>query len=123
MLALIPLTPYDSSCKQPKKVLKQVNIFDTFIKKDTNAKLSQYAIFRPKKISKPLAKIVFKIVKPKKFVTPNKVIIFKEFSSGIQVFNSCYVNDIKNLALHKNYKKSCLVIKTNNNKNKNFELT
>ena len=53
----------------------------------------------------------------------NKVVRSKEVPNGRQVLNFCFVDEIKNLYTNKAYEKSCLVVKTNNKKDKNIELT
>lgn len=74
------------------------------------------------KITKLLKKDVSKVIILKEFVTFNKAVIFKEISSNIKVFSFCFVHEIKNPGIYKAYKKSCLILKTDNDKNKNFEL-
>lgn len=44
------------------------------------------------------------------------------FSSSIQGFNFCFINNIKDLYTDKVYKKSCPVLYTYNNKMKNLTL-
>ena len=46
----------------------------------------------------------------------------EEIQSSTQVFNSHFVNDIKDPYTDKAYKKSCLVVHTYNNKKKNLVL-
>lgn len=63
--------------------------------KYANPKLSA---FGQKKIERLLEKDGFKVVMPKKVL------------SSIQIFNSCFINDIKNLCTDKADKKSCLFV-------------
>lgn len=44
----------------------------------------------------------------------------KEIPSNIQVFNSCFINNIKDLCIDKFNEKSCLVVHAYNDKKKNF---
>lgn len=52
LLALLILVEH--SHRKLKNLLEQVNLFDTFIDEDTNAKLSKYLVSRPEKIARPL---------------------------------------------------------------------
>lgn len=78
--------------------------------KNTDVPLAQYTTFRQKKIAKLLEKDVFKVV------TTDSIL------SNAQIFNSCFVNKIKNLGTNKMYKKSQLVIQAYNNKEKDLTL-
>lgn len=69
-----------------------------FISKNTNAQQAQYTVSKKKKIIGLLEKDVFKIV------------ITKDICSNIQIFNSRFVNKIKNPSIDKAYEKSRLVI-------------
>ena len=42
----------------------------------------------------------------------------EEVSSSIQVFNPCFINDIKDLCTNKVYEKSCPVVHAYNNEKK-----
>lgn len=115
---LIPLTSVKQSHRQPKKYPEQVNIitpldicflinkFDIFINKNTNIKPAKYIIFKHKKIVEVVEKRVF------------KVITIVNISTNIQIFNSRFVDKIKNGNINKAYKKSWLVIQAYNNKKK-----
>lgn len=67
-------------------------------------------MFRQKKIARLLKKKVFK-------VTTSKDVL-----SNIQIFNSHFVNKIKNVGTDKAYDKNCLVVQAFNNKDKNLIL-
>lgn len=114
--ASIPLASNNLGCKKPEKPLNQVNIFDIFIDGETDAQLSQYLASRHEEIARPLAKNVFKVVTSKEFIT------FKEILSNIQVFNSCFIYEIKNSGIDKAYKNSSLVVQAYDNKDKKLML-
>lgn len=82
---------------------------DIFTIKHTDAQIS---VFKQKKIEKLFEKYFFKAV------IPDKVLILKKVSSSIQIFNSSFINDMKNLCIDKTYKKSCLVMYTYKDKKK-----
>lgn len=75
-----------------------------------------------KEIQKLPTKYTFKIVTFNKVIIPNNVIIPEEVPSSTQVFNSCFVDEIKDPYTDKAYKKSYLVVYTYNNKKKNLVL-
>lgn len=81
--------------------------------------ITQIQISGQKKIIKLLEKDASKVVISEKFVISN---ILEEILSNIQIFNSCFVDKIKNPNTHKSYKKSCLVLQTGDDKNKKFKL-
>lgn len=85
-----------------------IDEFDIFINKNADA---QYIVFKQKEIVGLLKKKVFKVV------------TFEDVLSNTQIFNSRFVNKIKNLGIDKAYKKSRLVVQAYNNKNKNLILT
>lgn len=85
-----------------------IDKFEIFINKNANV---QYTSFKQKEIARLLEKKVFQVV------------ISKDVSSNTQIFNSCFINKIKNPDIDKVYKKSCLVIWVSNDKDKNFILT
>ncbi len=78
---------------------------------DVNLRLSLYILLREKRILMLLEKRVFHIVNP-------KIILV-----GIWVFNSQFVNEIKNASTNKAFKKSCLVMQAYNDFNKDLVLT
>ena len=78
--------------------MDKLNIFTN---KYTNIQLSA---FRQKKIEKLFKKNVFKVINSNKIVMPKKIL------SNLQVFNSCFINNIKDLYTDKVNKKSCLVV-------------
>lgn len=53
---------------------------------------------------------VFNVGNPKKFVTPNKALFFERILRIIQVFNSCFINKMKNPGTYKTYKRTCPVV-------------
>lgn len=117
---LILLTSVKQSRKQPRKYPKQVNIitpldicflinkFDIFINKNTNIKPAKYIVFKHKKIVEIVEKSVFKVI------TIINILI------NVQIFNSCFVDKIKNRNINKAYKKNWLVIQAYNNQKKDF---
>lgn len=92
---LTPLTPVQHGYKNPKKLPKHVNKFDTLTNKNT-------------KIVKLFEKYVFKVVISNKAVTP------KEVRPSTEVFESGFVNEIKNPGIHKAYNKCYLVLQASN---------
>lgn len=86
-------------------IIDNLNIF---INKNTNI---QYIASKQKEIAGLLKKKVF------------KVITFKDVSNNTQIFNSCFIDKIKNLNTDKTYKKSCLVGQAYNDKGKDHVLT
>lgn len=120
---MAPLASIEHNLEKLGKPLEQVNIFDAFIDRDTDAQSFKYSVSRHKKIAGPLAKDTFTVSTLKKFVTLNKNITPKDIPGGIRVLNSCFVNKIKNLNTYKNYKKSCLIKQVYNDKSKNLVLT
>lgn len=75
-----------------------IDKFDVFINKNADPQQIQYTEFRQKEIAGLLEKRVFKVV-----TTAN---IF----NNAQIFNSCFIDKIKNPNTDKAYEKSCLVI-------------
>lgn len=75
-----------------------MNEFDVCIKKNFDAYPDLYIAFRQREITGPFEKCVLKIV------------ISKDISSNAQIFNSHFVNKIKDLDTDKAYEKSCLVV-------------
>lgn len=75
-----------------------VDRFTKFVNKDVDIKLSKYTI------------------------SEQKIVNSKKISSNIQVFNSHFIDEIKDLYTKKTYKKICLIIQTYNNENKNLIL-
>lgn len=53
---------------------------------------------------------VFNVSNPKAFVTPNKALLFEEISRSTQVFNSYFIDKMKNPGTYKTYKKTCPVV-------------
>ena len=71
-----------------------------------------------------LEKKASKFVSPdRETVTPNKNVNSKEVSSSTQVFDSHFVNKIKDPWTDKAYDKNCPVMQAYNNKKKNLVLT
>lgn len=91
---MTPLVLIEHDYRKPEKLSKQVNIFDTFTNRNTDAKQS--------KITRLFAKNVFMVIILDKFVTLNKDVIRENILNSTQVFKSCFVNEIKNLDIHKN---------------------
>lgn len=77
-----------------------------FINKNANNKSAQYITSIQKKIARLLEKCIFKVV------TTHNIL------SNAQIFNSRFVNKIKNLDINKTYKKSRLVVLAYNNQEK-----
>lgn len=97
--------------------LEQVRILANKLEIFTNKYAdTQLSTFRQNEIEKLLEKNDFKVV------TPDKLVMLEKVLSNIQVFNSYFVNKIKNLYTDKVYKKSCPVIYTYNNGKKNLVL-
>lgn len=96
------------------KIRSQSNInflidnFDLFSNKIYKAKLFE--------------KDICQIISLEEFVTSNKAIVPKDISRNIEVFNFYLVHEIKNLGIHKTYKKIYLVIQVPNDKDNNLEL-
>ncbi len=67
---------------------------DTFTNKDADAQLPQYTVSRQQKIARLLEKILFKVVIPEKIL------------SNARVFNSCFVNEIKDPCTDNAHQKS-----------------
>ena len=86
--------------------------FNKFTNKHTD---SQQSAFGQKQGL--LKKDFFKVVIPDKVITPEEV------PNCTQVFNSGFVDEIKDLYNNKAYEKSCLGMQINNNKDKNLKLT
>lgn len=97
--------------------LKQVKIvsdkLDTYTNKHADAPLSTS---RQKEIQGLLKKDLFKVV------TSDKVVMPEEVPSNTQVFNSCFVDDIKDLCIDKADEKSCSVVYAYNDEKKNLVL-
>ena len=130
-LAKAPLkkTPFASlaqvkqSRRRPRKYSEHANIvaasdicflmdeFDVFINKNADDKLAQYTVSRQKEVAGLLEKGVFKII------TTNDI------PSNAQIFNSRFVDKIKNLGTDKAYEKSLLVIQAYNDQEKDLILT
>lgn len=68
--------------------------FDIFIYKNAVAQSAEYTVSRQKEITELLEKDIFKVV------------ITKDISSNVQIFNFRFVNKIKNLGTDKIYKKN-----------------
>lgn len=103
-------------CEQFKKHLEKVNIatvsdicflmdkFDVFINKNANAQLAEYTLFGQNEIAGLLEKDVF------------KVITIEDIPSHIWIFNSYFVDKVKNPGTDKVYERSWLVIQAYNDK-------
>ena len=85
--------------------------FDVFTNKDANAQPPQYTVSRQKEIVRLLEKGVFKVV-----TTEN-------IPSNARIFNSRFVDEMKNPGTDKAYGKSRLVVQAYNDKDKNLVLT
>lgn len=68
--------------------------FNMFINKNSDDKSAQYTISRQKDVAKLFEKDIFKVI------TTNNI------SSNVQIFNSHFVNKIKNFDTNKAYEKS-----------------
>lgn len=75
-----------------------IDKFDAFINKTADIKPAQYIAFKQKKIAKLLEKRVFKVV-----TTANIL-------NNAQIFNSHFVDKVKNASTEKAYKKNWLVV-------------
>ena len=73
-------------------------VIDNLHYDDVNMKLHPYILSKQKAILGLLEKSVFQVVNP------------KDVPVGIQVFNSQFVNEIKNAGTDKAFEKSCLVV-------------
>ena len=85
--------------------------FDVFINKNSDAHPAQYIVSRQKEITGLLEKGVF------------KVITSKDVPSNTQIFNSHFMDEVKNTSTDKAYEKSWLVVKAYNNQEKDLVLT
>ena len=85
--------------------------FDIFTNKDANAQPSQYTTSRQKEIAGLLEKGVFKVVTT------------EDIPSNTRIFNSRFVDEMMNPGTDKAYVKSRLVVKADNDKDKNLVLT
>ena len=105
-----------------RKHLEQANIafsdicfvmdeFNVFTNKDANAQPPQYTASRQKEIAGLLEKGVFKVVTT------------EDIPSNSRIFNSRFVDEIKNPGTDKAYEKSRLVVQAYNDKDKNLVLT
>ena len=75
------------------------------------SKLSQFIVFRHKKVVELLEKNVFKLVN------------FEDVSNDARVINSRFVNEIENSEIDRIFEKSRLMMQIYNDLNKNFVLT
>lgn len=82
-----------------------------FINKNPDTQRVQYIASGQKEIAKLLEKSIFKV-----FTT-------EDISSNIQIFNSRFVDEIKNLDTDKAYDKSWLVVQAYNDQERNLILT
>ena len=108
---------------QPRKYLEQANIaapsdicflmdeFDVFINKNSDAHPAQYTASRQKEITGLLEKGVFKVVTS------------KDVPSNARIFNSRFVDEVKNAGTDKAYEKSRLVVQAYNDQEKDLVLT
>lgn len=114
-LVLSSLAEY--SYEQPEIHLERVKIISNkLVILTSKYPNTQISISRQKEIQKLFEKDVFQVV------IPNKVVIPKRISSSTQVFNSCFVDRIKDLCTDKAYEKDCLVVYTYNDKEKDLVL-
>ncbi len=84
---------------------------DNLYNDDVNVRLPPYTLSRQKEISGLLEKRVFQVVNP------------KDVPVGIRVFNSRFVDEIKNASTDKAFEKSRLVLQAYNDFNKDLVLT
>ena len=84
--------------------------FDVFINKNADAQPAQYTASRQTEVNGLLEKGVFKAVNS------------KDVPSNVQIFNSGFVDKIKNLGTNKAYEKSKLVIQAYNDQVKDLVL-
>lgn len=87
-----------------------MNKFDAFIK-NADMELTQYTAFRQKKIAGLPEKGVFKVV------------ITKDIPSNASIFNSRFVDKIKNPGIDKAYEKIRLVVQAYNDQKNYFIVT
>lgn len=85
--------------------------FDIFINKNANILSTQYTASRQKEITGLLEKGVLKVVTT------------EDIPSNTQIFNSYFVDEMKNSGTDKAYEKSQLVVQAYNNKEKDLVLT
>ena len=97
----------------PEQVKIVSDKLDTFTNKHADAQLSASG---QKEIQGLLEKDIFKVI------TPNKVVTPEEVPSNIQVFNSCFVNNIKDPCIDKADEKSRSVVHAYNDEKKNLML-
>ena len=88
--------PEQANIAAPSDIYFFIDKFDVFINKNFDIYLAQYTASRQKKITGLLKKDVF------------KVIIFKNVLSNVQIFNSHFVDKVKNVGIDKAYVKSWL---------------
>ena len=82
-----------------------------FINKNADTQPAQYTASQQKEVTRLLEKEVFKAVTS------------KDVPSNARIFNSCFVNEIKNLGIDKAYEKSRLVVQVYNDQKKELILT
>ena len=113
----ITSTPYISSksASNSETSIPRISIPGTSILGTNTSNTSTWCQILQKKASKS-------ITPAKKTVIPDKNIISEEVLSSTQVFNSRFVNEIKNLYIEKVHEKNRQVIQAYNN-NKNIKLT
>lgn len=96
--------------KTSEKLLEILNIFDTYVNRDTNMQLLKYPISKEKKIPRLLIKDISQILTPKKFIILNKVVIPRQ-SLINWLPNLDIMKEIKNAKLTKLIKKVTLIDK------------
>lgn len=115
-----PSTPAKHGRGRPRKCPIQTNLLTSsdicFVMNnlhydDVNVRLPPYTLSRQKEISGLLEKEVFQVVNS------------KDMPVGIRVFNSRFVDEIKNAGTDKAFEKSCLVVQAYNDFNKDLVLT
>ncbi len=116
-VSLVPSPPAEHGHRQPEMYPEQVKILsdeiDTFTNKHADVRLSASG---QKEIQGLLEKDVFKVVTLDKDVTPEEV------PSSTQVFDSRFVDDIKDPCTDKAYEKSRPVVHVYNDEKKNLVL-
>ena len=103
--------PVQANFTSLSDVFSVANHSDSFTTSDVSLKQSQFTVSRQKEISGLLEKGVFKVVNPND-VLPNA-----------RVFNSRFVDEIKNVGTDKAFEKSRLIIQAYNDQEKGLVLT
>lgn len=88
-----------------------MNELNVFINKNTHTQPTQYIASRGKEIARLHEKGVFKVVNT------------EDIPSNAQIFNSHFIDKIKNLGIDRAYEESWLIIQAYNDQEKDLILT